>query len=449
MDHTRINEALKSATDTVEVLVEDGAIDQVGAVFARTFPDRSGVVVADATTWGVAGEEVASSLEAAGVRTAQPYVYDEATPYAKHENVIPLVESLRGHDAIPVALGAGTLNDMAKRAAFEVDRPYLVVGTAASMDGYTSFGASLAKGGHKQTMECPAPTVFVADMQVLVDAPDRLTASGYGDLIGKVPAGADWIIADALGIDPIDDAVWDRVQGPLRQAIADPAGLRAGDRGPMEHLIEGLVMSGLAMQAAQSSRPASGAEHQFSHLWEMEGHGVDQDPPLSHGFKVGLGTIAIAALYERVLARDLSDIDVEAAVAAWPGPDEMEASVRAVHDKILSVALDQTMGKYVDADALGDRLRTLTQVWPQIRGRIEDQLLPPEELEQMLSAAGCPTTPSQIGLDFDAFRATYSRAQMIRTRYTILDVVREAGILDECVDELFAEGGYWADPSRR
>lgn len=449
MDDTRITEALQTATDTRDVVISDGALASVGETFARNFGDATAVLVADSVTWEVAGPQVEASLRDAGCTMVEPYVYPgRPTLYAKHENCGPLVESLRGHDAIPVAVGAGTLNDLVKRAAYEVERPFMVVGTAASMDGYTAFGASLAVAGHKQTMTCPAPRAMVADIKVLVDAPDRMTASGYGDLIGKVPAGADWIIADALGIEPIDDAVWQRVQGPLRQAVGSPAELQAGDRAAMEALIEGLVMSGLAMQAAQSSRPASGAEHQFSHLWEMEGLGRDDDPPLSHGFKVGLGTISLAALYERVLERDLASIDVAAVVDAWPSRSEMEQSVREAHDLLADMAVDQTLGKYVTAEQLAARLERLREIWPALRQRLADQLLPPGELEEMLRTAGCPTRPSDIGLSIEDFRATYTRSGMIRTRYTLLDLAKEAGILEACVDELFAPGGYWADTAR-
>ena len=136
-----------------------------------------------------------------------------------------------------------------------------------------------------------------------------MTSAGYADLLAKIPAGADWIVADALEVEAIEPAVWALVQEPLRAATARPAELHAGDPAAMEALIEGLVMSGLAMQAASSSRPASGAEHQFSHLWEMEGLGHDggrRPAGFSHGFKVGLGSISSSALYERVLARDLS-----------------------------------------------------------------------------------------------------------------------------------------------
>lgn len=449
MDDTRITEALKTATDTRDVVIGEGALASAGETFTRNFGDATAVLVADSITWEVAGPQVQASLRDAGCPMVDPYVYPgRPTLYAKHENCGPLVESLAGHDSIPIAVGAGTLNDLVKRAAYEVERPFMVVGTAASMDGYTAFGASLAVAGHKQTMTCPAPRAMVADINVLVDAPDHMTASGYGDLIGKIPAGADWIIADALGIEPMDDDVWQRVQGPLRQAVGSPAELQAGDRTAMEALIEGLVMSGLAMQAAQSSRPASGAEHQFSHLWEMEGLGRDDDPPLSHGFKVGLGTISLAALYERVLDRDLATIDVGAVVDAWPSPAEMEQSVRQAHDLLADMAVDQTLGKYVTGEELAERLEHLREFWPTLRQRLADQLLPPEELEEMLRTAGCPTRPSDIGLSIEDFRTTYTRSQMIRTRYTLLDLAKETGILDACVDELFAPGGYWADTGR-
>ena len=104
----------------------------------------------------------------------------------------------------------------------------------------------------------------------------------------------------------LDEFAFSVVQDGLKDALCDPAGVRAGNVAKVEQLAEGLLLSGFAMQATQSSRPASGAEHQFSHLWEMEGHGVDITPRrLSHGFKVGLGSVSIAALYERLLERDL------------------------------------------------------------------------------------------------------------------------------------------------
>jgi glycerol-1-phosphate dehydrogenase [NAD(P)+] len=291
--------------------------------------------------------------------------------------------------------------------------------------------------------------VVLADVDVLVGAPTRMTASGYGDLLAKIPAGADWIIADALEIEAIEPGHWSLVQDPLREATGRPQALHDGDRTAIEGLVEGLIMSGLAMQAAGSSRPASGAEHQFSHLWEMEGlgqHPPAGEVPLSHGFKVALGTASISALYERLLARDLARLDVEAIVAAWPSWDEVERRVRDAFpsERLVGPVLEQSRAKYVSPDEGRRRLSRLVESWPALRERVDEQLLPAAGVREQLRQAGCPTTPGEIGLSSEDLHRTYRRAQMIRQRYTVLDLLLETDQLDYCVGELFAAGGFWS-----
>lgn len=443
-----IEKALQTSTDTKAVLAGEQAIDRVAEVFTATFGDRPAVVVGDERTMAVAGNAVIEALRAGGVEVVDPYVFPgDPELYAKYENCELLRAELRDVDAVPVAVGAGTLNDIAKRAAGELDRPYLVVCTAASMDGYTAFGSSIAVDGYKQTLNCPAPAACVADWTVMAAAPQVMTASGYGDLLGKVSAGADWIIADALGAEAIDDYVWRLVQGPLRASLAKPDALAAGDVPATGELAEGLVMSGLAMQAHESSRPASGAEHQFSHLWEMEGHGVDIKPRrLSHGFKVAVGSVAIAALYERLFERDLSELDVDAAVAAYPDAAAMEARSRAAHQPhLVEEVVVQTMAKHLSPEQLRERLELVKSLWPTLLPKLQAQLMPAAELQRMLRAAGAPAHPYDIELTWAEFKATYQRAQMIRKRYTVLDLLLELNLLDELVDELFAPGGFWAE----
>jgi glycerol-1-phosphate dehydrogenase [NAD(P)+] len=447
MADQRIAQALRDATDTRAVLVEAGALRSAERVFAECFGAAAAVVVADETTWAVAGEAIDGALRAAGREVYDAHVLPaRPAPYADYETVTTVAEALRAGDAIPVAVGSGTLNDIVKRAAHECERPYATVATAASMDGYTAFGAAITKDGYKRTMTCAAPRAVIADLDVLTKAPAGMTASGYADLLGKVTAGADWLVADALGVEPIREPAWSLVQPSLREAVGRPAELRAGDRAAMGELIDGLVTAGLAMQADESSRPASGAEHQFSHLWEMEGLGHDGDPPLSHGFKVGLGTIAIAALYERLLARDLERAAGEAAGADWPAADAVERAVRALHPdpRLAGAAVEETLAKHPSAAERAERLERLREAWGPLRARLADQLLPAGEVRAMLAAAGCPTAPEEIGLGRDALRSTYTRARTIRRRFTVLDLAHETGVLAECVDELFAPGGFWS-----
>ena len=449
MSEQRIRAALQEATDTHNVNISAGALASVPDVFRENFGDRPPVVVADGNTLEVAGKEVQRRLEEAGYTTLEPYVFPAEPPlYAEYSNIEKLRGSLKGHDAIPVAVGSGTLNDIVKRSSHECERPYMCVGTAASMDGYTAFGASIEKDGLKQTLSCPAPRAVVADLEVLRHAPEDMTASGYADLLGKVTSGADWLIADSLEVEKIDPAGWSLVQDHLREWTDSPAELRAGDQQATEDLIEGLILSGLGMQSYESSRTASGAEHQFSHLWEMEGlgHGEGHEgTPLSHGFKVGVGSVAIAALYELILERDLADLDIETLRNSWPTKEEMEQSVRVQHTSpdLEEGAVEQTLAKYISVDELAERLELLREVWPGLRAKVREQLRPAEQIREMLQAAGCPTGPVEIGLGWEDFEATYFRAQTIRKRYTVLDLAFETGILGECVDELFAPEGFW------
>jgi len=272
-----------------------------------------------------------------------------------------------------------------------------------------------------------------------------MVASGYGDLAAKIPAGADWILADAVGLDPIDPLAWELVQSGVAEALSQPEALAAGDPDAYAGLVSGLVLSGLAMQVYRGTRPASGAEHYFSHLWELDHLGADQDPPLSHGHKVAIGTLAMSGFYERFLARDLAALDIDAAVAAWAPWHAVEADIRSRFSGALADhAVAETRVKYVDGDGLRERLQTNVSNWSVLRPRIEGQLVPARALQAMLRAAGAPAVPEDIGLTAPAVRATFPKAMYYRSRYTVLDLAREAGWFDELVDEVFAPGGLWS-----
>lgn len=447
MRSERIAAALKQTNHTREVLIAPGAVEAVPDVLGRWFPPSAVLVVADENTFDAAGKQVLEALGPSG-RRAHPALIFPGSPMLRPqaEHVETILTRLAPTEAIPVAVGSGTLNDLVKAAAHRCGRPYLVVATAASMDGYTSFGAAITHQGVKRTDDCPAPRALIADTDILRQAPSAMTAAGYADLLAKVIAGADWILADALGVEALDDKAWALIGPHLQEWTRDPAGLTAGSPEALESLIEGLVMAGLAMQAARSSRPASGCEHYFSHLWEMQGVRRDGEP-VSHGFKVGLGTLAAAALYERLLEADLWQVDVQSRVASWPTPEAVEAEVRAAHaDRILAQsAVESSLAKHLGSEALVARIRAAQVAWPTLRPRLQAQLLPARELRARLSAAGCPTTPEAIGITRVDLRRSYRLARQIRSRYTVLDLATELGLLEPGLQSLFGPGGFWSD----
>ena len=355
-----------------------------------------------------------------------------------------LETALQGHEATPVAVGSGTINDLTKLAAHRAGRSYLVVGTAASMDGYTAFGASITHRGSKQHLNCPAPAAVVADLDIICAAPAGMNAAGYADLLAKIPAGADWLLADVLGVEPIDRKAWNIVQGGLREALANPAGVQDGEVEALRRLTEGLMLGGFAMQYARSSRPASGAEHQFSHLWDMQHHVHKGQTPL-HGFKVGIGTLAVAALYEYLLPQRLEDLDVESCCAQWPDAAASEASVRGLFRQpdLAAVALQESRAKWVDTAELRVQLESLRRVWPGLKERLRRQLIPLPELERMLRAAGATVEPEEIGISRERLRRSFQESYYLRRRFTVLDLAARCGLLEPALQHLFGPTGPW------
>lgn len=430
-----LQRALAAASDTRFLEIAPGALAAVPRIFREAFGPRHAILVADPNTYRVAGRTVESALRSAGIPLRPAAILDDPHLYAEWTFVEQVDAALAGHDAIPIAVGSGTINDLVKLSAHRAGRQYLCVATAASMDGYTAFGSSITAKGSKQTFDCPAPRAVVADLDVIAAAPREMTASGFADLIAKIPAGADWLVADVLGVEKLDPVAWDFVQTNLRAWCAEPG------RG----LIEGLLMTGFAMQAMKSSRPASGAEHQFSHLWDMQHHTHNGSPP-SHGFKVGIGTLAVTCLYEFLLTQDLAQIDFDRALAAWPADaDEAERAARAHFDipELADKAALETRTKYLPRPALRAELQRLQSEWPALRKRLRDQLIPSAELVRLFEKAGAPTAPEQIGISRPRLRDSFRQAYFIRRRYTALDLAARAGLLDPALDHLFGPGGPW------
>jgi len=445
-----IEEALARATDTKACVIRAGATEDAAKMFRELFPEAGkAVVVEDPRTRAVAGERVANLLAAAGVAVSEHVVNPDGTDFhATYEKVEEVRDALGAQDgAIAVAVGSGTLNDLAKRASGELGRRYMVVGTAASMDGYTAYGAAITKDGMKQTLDCKAPLGCIVDSAVAAAAPKEMVASGYADLIAKIPAGADWILADAVGREVLHPAAWKFVQEPLRAALANPSGAASGDVAETEKLCSGLVMSGFAMQAMGSSRPASGTEHQVSHYWDMEDLSFG-GRPVSHGFKVGIGTLASTRTLELLLEQDWAHLDVEAVVAQWwPSFDDVKATFpslfgdRPAH--IRRAELEYAK-KFPSRDTLRAELAALQAKWPELSARIRAQLLPFEEVRANLKKAGAPVEPEEIGVTRARFRETLRGVPYMRSRYFGLDLVLELGLMDALTERLFGKQGIWA-----
>lgn len=442
----RITRAIESASQTKELLIGRGVIGEAGRVFSKYFSGRRAVIVTDYYTWQIAGNKLFESLHRADVAMDEPLIITDPDLQAEWSFVEKLDSFLNTTDAIVVAIGAGTINDICKLSSEHHDRRYMTVATAASMDGYSSFGASITKDGVKQKFACAAPTAIIADLDIICSAPSQMTAAGYADLFAKVPAGADWIIADELGIEPVDPLSFSIVQDDLADALGDPEGVRDGNPEAMEKLVEGLMLGGLAMQAyPKSSRPASGADHQFSHLWNMTHHVMTNGHAPSHGFQVSIGTLASLALYDRFMNTDASEVDIDRCVASWPSLEEAQRDAAEMFDgtDFPTIGVTVMTAKYLTSEELRSQLEMIVEHWDALKERLSHQLVPLEEAVARLKIVGAPVTPEEICLTRERLRSDIIKAQHLRKRFTILDLAVRTGLLEQWCDYIFGPDGIW------
>ena len=420
---------LPDGIETRAFVLDEHAIDDLPEVLNTFFPNKRAFLIADENTWAAAGnrvEQVLKKSEKVDIQGVHIYGKERFHPDSSFSDA--LCESFAAmKDVVPVAVGSGVINDIVKCAAGKAGIPYCCVPTAASVDGYTASGAAMSVDGFKTTVPCPAPLAVVAEISVLRDAPAWMLSSGYADLLTKVPAGADWLIADMMNEEKIAPDAWDLVQKNIREYVSDASNLGS--------VFAGLAATGYAMQLYGTSRPASGFEHLCSHVWEMEKLSVDGEE-VSHGFKAGFATLISTLLMEYLLDRSAEEI---ASVASAP---ESESERAANIERLLSKGcygdkvLPTAMSKFKTGNDIVQRRKEILEKWESFKVPIRERIIPFNRLRGMLKEAGCPWKPSMIGLDKQQLTDGVRRAQLIRVRYNIADLLYEAGVLDDAIKTL-------------
>lgn len=443
--HMNLDKLLELAGSTKIFRSADGVIAEMPGLLknlSAKAPESFGspILVADENTWKAAGSELKLQLDRAGMSPAHIEIF-KADPMLKAEyrHIQSLVETLRDYAGFILAIGSGTINDLVKRACGELGRPYGVFATAASMDGYCSQGAAILKDGLKQTLKCPAPLLVAADSRILAAAHPDMSAAGFADLAAKQVSGLDWVLADRLGADTIDPVAWSMVYEGLEERLVKADEVGEGSADAIAGLFEGLGATGFALQYYGQSRPASGTEHQFSHVLEMGGWEHDGRLP-SHGFKVAVGCLVSISLYMELLKRMEGGTLPEpaAALAAFPSAEVEEAELRRLYSGSpgLDSILEIVRSKRPNEATLSHRLETAQENRTELAAALRAELPDYAEFQRRLRAAGAPSAAADLSLSPEKTRDTILAARLIRDRYGILDYLYELGILEEMAEAI-------------
>lgn len=439
----RIEKALKVARETKVFELGHNVIPLAGECFKQYFPLGKAVVVADCNTWPVAGEKVFEALSSSGI-PVERFIIPDRKFHAEWKYVEMVDEVLDRTGAVAVSAGSGVINDLCKLSSHHHSQGYMTVPTAASVDGYTSFGASISYKGLKQTFDCPAPVAVLADIDILAAAPKEMTAAGYADLAAKIPCGAEWMIADLFGTEPIIPEAWHVLQDSLDRMLSNPEGIAKGNPEAVGSLFEGLTLSGIAMQAARSSRPASCTDHLFSHYLDMTGHRFNGELQ-SHGFQVAVGTLVMCAFFDAFLEFDLSSLNVEKCAALWPSLEEEKERARHIFRDFVDPELGvrSIEVKYADREQVRRQLLEVKNQWPELKKKYRAQVYPYEKMRSLFKTVGAPSSPGDIGVTNRQLFDMLPFVQLMRHRINLLDLSRRALIYDTLVDKVFGRGGIF------
>ena len=385
------------------VVIGKGAIASLGEI---TDGYTSILLVADENTFRAAGAQTENAL--AGKKICKVVFSGESVLIPNEEAIDTVTGQIDGIDLI-IGIGSGVIQDLCKYVSHFNGIPYYIVATAPSMDGYTSSGAAMILGGMKVTVSAGVPAAIIADTDVLKNAPMDMIQAGYGDIVGKYSALNDWrlsrIVNDEYFCQEIYDLTLDMVQQTLN--LAD--GLMKREENSVKVLMEALVIVGIAMSFAGSSRPASGSEHHLSHFFEITGivHGEDYFP---HGIDVAYSTVVTAELREKLLQQPWPEIQYR------PQRDAYIAELSRIYGPVAEgcIALQDKVGLYQK-----DMLSIYQAKEQEIRSVLAE-MPAAGEIRKMLEA---------VGLEMDAFEKMYSPekirdaiayAKELKDRYTVL-----------------------------
>ncbi len=419
---------------TREVVIEPEAARRLPEVLARRVGGRRVLLVADRRTWEAAGAEAGAAL--ASSWAVERCLLRDGPEGAIHASV-ELVDELAAAypDAFDayLAVGSGTINDLVKELAHRRSRPYAVLATAASMNGYTSAIVALLARGLKTTGEATPPVAVLADPVVLAAAPRELSLAGLGDLVSKPYCGCDWLIASLVRGEyhcPLPDRL---LTGPFEHGLEIFPGLAKREPEAVVELFRLLLVSGIAMAVTGTSSPASGAEHLLSHYWDMT-RLRDGRPLNLHGAQVGVASLVIDGLYREVLAQDFA----AAAFRASPSLEAAEREISASFGSLAGAVWPQCRAK-LEARTRHD-LEGLQNHEHPIKEHIRHTLDLGAKVRTALTAAGAPLRAADLGIGDDELAAAARLGRTIRTRFTALDVAAELGILEGFAERLAAGG---------
>jgi glycerol-1-phosphate dehydrogenase [NAD(P)+] len=259
--------------------IYENALDDIGDHLKEANFDNIAVFYS-AGIENIYGQRIENSLKSYGVNIVHKLTIDEIDI----ENIIHTAFSIPKSVNALVGIGGGKALDYSKYCSHVLALPFVSVPTSTSNDGFCSPNSSLFVEKKRKSVNARIPYGVIVDINAVKDSPESCIYSGIGDLISKITAGWDWKMAVEKELEDFNDFAYLISQNTVIDFLNyQKQDIRSNKF--IYHLVNSLLMSGISMEIAGSSRPASGSEHLISHSLDMI-----TSVPTMHGLQVGFAT---------------------------------------------------------------------------------------------------------------------------------------------------------------
>lgn len=328
-----------------------------------------------------------------------------------------------------MGIGSGVINDCCKVLCHAIGKKQLIVGTAPSMDGYASNSSSMIRERIKVSLYNAAPAAIICDIDIIKNAPMRMLWAGFGDMLAKYIALCEWRISNLVTGEYYCENIAGLMRESLRKIVANAPGLKNRDPQAVQATVEGLVLSGIAMSYAGISRPASGLEHYFSHLWEMMA--LDRGTPYElHGIQVGVGTLITLKLYDQIRNMKPDRAVAEAFINSFTN-EEWEKMIRDIFGKAADTVIHQehTVFHKNDKARHAARLEKILNGWSEIQRFMAEELPETEKIAALMKDLGMPMVPADINISREDTEKAFIGSRDIRDKYLSSSMLWDMGLL--------------------
>ena len=414
---------------TKHLFYSEDAFDHLFETASSVAKGLDFLVVADSRTFEVAGQRVEEKLLAGGAQVKRFIVPDVGgeSPAADDITKDLLLDQAPPAD-LYIAVGSGVINDLVKWVSYLQKKPYITVATAASMNGYASANVAASVAGLKVLFHAEACQAVFAVPEIIMNAPFELSMSGLGDVLAKSVSSADWKLNQFLFDDYYCQFSVDLLKNLEPIYLENPAKFKEKDPLAFQALFQALFFSSIAMTITGTSSPASGGEHLISHTLDMlasrDGRKHDY-----HGRQVGVSSILMAALYDKVMSIDK------------PVFKEFPQTINEEFWGSLSNNVEKEYLKKLPKMKQAAAFLSQSENWNKLKDLIKPNLVSAGRLKNCLVQAGAAHRFSDIrdndlALEKNSYLAVVKYANQMRERFTILDLAVMLDIIPGKIEQI-------------